>query len=269
MVKKLFKHEIKYYIRSLTPVYIVLLGIAVMGRILECFEAQTTSYSILRGSSVFALVVGILATVGLTLAFAIIRYYKNMFSGEGYLTLTLPVTSGQHLFVKLGTALLAMLCSFVVSVLAVCVFTVGDWLRELVKAGVYIFRESFVPEFGVHLPFLIAEFIVAVICAVIAEILLYYMCISLGQLFRKNRVLAAVGVYFGLYMIFQVLATVVSIVMAIFLSDQIDAIERWIQMYTPIAAHIILGICLLGNIIASLIYLLISRYVLTKRLNLE
>ena len=35
-----------------------------------------------------------------------IRFYKNLFSDEGYLTLTLPVTRGQHLFSKtiVGTA---------------------------------------------------------------------------------------------------------------------------------------------------------------------
>lgn len=268
MVKKLFKQEFKYYIRSLTPVYIILLGIAVMGRILECFEAQTTAYSILRGSSIFALVAGILTTVGLTLAFCVIRYYKNMFSGEGYLTLTLPVTAEQHLFVKLGSAILAMLCSLVVSLLAVCVFTIGDWLRELVKAGVYIYN-SLRPEFGVHLPFLTVEFVLVVLFAMLAEILLFYMCISLGQLFRKNRVLAAVGVYFGLYLIFQILSTVASIVFSVFLSTQLEALELWIQQYTHLALHIIFGICLLFNILLSLIYLLVSRHILTNRLNLE
>ncbi len=269
MVKKLYKHEMLYYTRSLLPVYLILFGVALIGRFIEFFEADTTAYSILRGSSIFMLTIAILATLGLSFVFVIVRFYKNMYTGEGYLTLTLPVKPSSHLLVKCTSAVLVNMISAIVSVLAVCIFTVGEWLNEIIKAVAYILNKL-AGIAGGHLVFYCLELIPVCLATMISSVLMYYMCISLGQLFHKNRVLAAVGVYFGLYTFYQVLTTIVSTVYTVSAITWFDELlANWTRQNYLVAVHIVFLVDIIGCAIISLVYFLISRYVLTKKLNLE
>ena len=269
MVKKLYKHEMLYYIRSLLPVYLILFGVALLGRFIEFFEADTTAYSILRGSSIFMLTIAILATLGLSFVFVIVRFYKNMYTGEGYLTLTLPVKPSSHLLVKCTSAVLVNVISVIASVLSVCIFTVGEWLNEIIKAVGYVLNQL-VEIAGGHFVFYCLEIIPVCLATTISSVLMYYMCISLGQLFRKNRVLAAVGVYFGLYTFYQVLTTIVSTVYTISAFTWMEELlASWTRENYLVAVHIIFLVDIIGCVIISLVYFLISRYVLTKKLNLE
>lgn len=270
MVKKLFQHELRYYIRSLMPVYMILAGVALIGRFIEFFEADTTAYSILRGSSVTMLVIACVAALGMTLLFSVIRFYKNLFTGEGYLTLTLPVTIRAHILVKLTSALVANLASLLAVVLAVCLFTVGPWLVELIKAVVYIWKDV-AALFEGHFGWYVLEAIPLMLMLICAQLMLYNMCICVGQLARKNRVIAAVGVYFGLYVITQIISTVLVIIVS--LSD----VMMWISNYiSGLTKQEFLGL-IHGSIwamfvfwgVMTLIYYLVCKHIMTKRLNLE
>ena len=267
MVKKLFRQEMLYYVRSLLPVYIILLGVALMGRIIQIFETDSWIYMTVSTSASIAYAIAVAATAGLTVMFCIVRYYKNMFSGEGYLTLTLPVTYGQHLRVKLGAALVTTLATVVAVLLSLLVFLTTDWVVELWKAGVFLLRE-FLHATKSHGGFYIAEFILLILAALAQQILFYYMCISLGQTFRKNRILAAIGIYYGIYLLTQVLATILIIILSLEILP-LEAMFRWIELHQFAAVHVLL---LGGTVIVSLISLglyYVSRWVLHKRLNLE
>ena len=269
MVRKLFKHEIFYYLRSLLPVYIVLGGIALAGRLIACFEADTVSYSILRGSSIVALVIAIVATLCLTYVFIITRYYKNMFTGEGYLTLTLPVTATNHLFVKIVTAVLIYMASGLFCVLSVCLFAAGKWLNEILQGAAKIWNYG-VEMVGSHLVFYVLEWIPIILIVITSEILLIYMCISLGQLFNKNRILAAVGVYFVLYIIGQIISTIISIIFSVSTMTRID---KWFEIIASWKAetvfHVVSGVAFVWFLLIGCIYFGVSQFVLTKKLNLE
>lgn len=270
MVKKLFKHELEYYLRSLLPVYMVLGGIALIGRIIEFFEADTTAYSILRGSSVTMLVIACVAALGMTILFSVIRFYKNLFTGEGYLTLTLPVTIPQHILVKLAAALVANVATLVAIVLAICLFTVGPWLVEIIKAVAYIYKDiaaNFEGNFGWY----VVECIPLLLMLICAYTMLYYMCICIGQQAKKNRVIAAVGAYFGLYVITQIISTVVVIIVSI--SEVIWLIDDFLMSLTQQEVFGLIhgGIWVLFVIAGGLaaIYYVVCKHIMSKRLNLE
>lgn len=270
MVSKLFKHELEYYIRSLVPMYIILGIVAVMGRFVQFFEAETAAYEILQGSSVFMLIVACLAAVFLSVLFAIVRFYKNMFSGEGYLTMTLPVTPTQHLWVKLMAALLANVTTFVAVGLAVCIFTLGPWLVEIYKAIAYLYHQVANQMHG-NLGWYFVEMIPLFLVSMAATLLLYYACMSVGQLAKKNRVLAAVGAYFGLYVINQILGTVLMVVATT--SGIFEKFAEWFlslteqQMFGYGHGFIWLGTA--WSAVIGLVFFLVSRFILSKKLNLE
>jgi len=269
MVRKLFKQEMIYYIRSLLPVCLILMGIAAMGGIIHIFESDHWTYAIIANSSLAAYVVAIIVSLVFVTIFIVVRYYKNMFTGEGYLTLTLPVTFEQHLGAKLLAAMTASIGTTIVIVISALVFLGREWMHEIYKAAEYL-TAGVLKEVGIHLGFYIAEFMIFAIAALVSEILTYYMCISLGQMFRKRRILGAIAIYYGLSLVVQVITTIASIVITIIVENMdLTAWEKWMEIHYKGAIH---G-CLIGGIVISLIIstimFFVCRTVLKKRLNLE
>ena len=269
MVKKLFKYEILSYLRVFLPVNLILLAIAVMGRIVQIFENDTIAYDIIFGSSIFALVVGILAAIFMVFIVSITRFYKNLFTSEGYLTLTLPVTPAQHILVKLATSILFGLATLISVLLSLAVITSGEVLVEVWKAADYLLEIVF-DLMGSRLVFYILEAILLILTMVASEYLLYYACIALGQRAKKNRVLMAVFVYFIYYMITQVLATVLMILLAILASSgALETLFVWVETHMSTAVHI----ALIGGTVFSagtaVLFFWLTHSSIKKHLNLE
>lgn len=277
MVKKLFKHEIAYYLRSMLPVYGILLAIAGFSRFIQFFETDNTVYNTVNIIAILTYVVAIIAVLAMTMVFTITRYYRNLFTSEGYLSFTLPVTSTQHIFTKLSTAVLFHVLSLVVILLSVCIITAGDVLVEVVKAVAYIvdlvperlaftFKETTAAQWQVNIWLFVIEFILLFIAAIIHQMLLYYGCITVGQTFSKNRILAAVGVYFGYYMITQAIGTVFIIV------SQFLPWETFADIFyaAPIGCIHTLAISyILLNLLIATGLFAISHVIIRRKLNLE
>ena len=269
MVKKLFKHEINAYLRIMLPVYGCLMIVAILGRFIQLFEADTTVYAVINGSSIFAYVVGVLICFGFSTFFSVVRFYKNLFTGEGYLTFTLPATPTQHLWVKLLTSLLFGFTSLIVVILSLMVIMAGDVFNEVTKALVYM-AKIFIPKIGFHIWLYLLEGVILLILTASFGVLLYYTCISIGQLSKKNRVLCAVGVYIGYYFITQILGTIFMVVMTFLATTPfMEAIARFAVDHTYAFIHIILCILIVFTAVMSLVCFIITRHVMTKKLNLE
>ena len=217
MVKKLFKYEIFSYARTLLPINAILIAISILGRLIQFFENDTTPYRILFGSTMFAIGAAIFASLLLTFIISIMRFYKNLFGTEGYLTFALPVTPAQHIFVKLITAILFLAVTVCAILLSLVILTSGEFLVEILKAAGYLIKTFFV-DLKLHAVFYLLEFLLLMAATLAFEYLLYYTCIAIGQRANKNRILMAGLAYFLLYMAGQVLATVAIILFSILAS---------------------------------------------------
>ena len=212
MVKKLFKYEIGAYLKTSLVINLALLAISIVGRIIQFFEnGESVIYNLVFGSSVFFFVSALFAANIMMLVLAIKRFYKNLFTAEGYLSFTLPVTASQHITVKLLTAMLFIVISFVSSIVAVLIMTAGELTPEIFKAIGYIFKKSF-SIIGGHLIFYIIEMLVLLLLSLAYSILVYYACICFGQRAKKGRVGKSVLAYFVYYLITQVVYTVLMII---------------------------------------------------------
>lgn len=281
MVGKLLKHELKYYLRILTPVYVILAVIALLGRVVLFFEQDDPVYYLTFGSSVAMFVLACFAALLLTTVFYVVRFYKNMFRGEGYLTMTLPATPAQHLFVKLLAAWLAELATLGWVLLCSCLLLVGPWLVEIVKAAAYIYNKT-AQVIGAHLFFYILEYILVIMISMLPAIMTYYFCMCVGQLVRKNRILVSVGVYYGLYVLQQIAGTVFSVAFTIFTAsippekmEQFgEVLGQWILklvennmiFYVP---HVMILVTMIWPLLVAAFYFLVCRVILSRKLNLE
>jgi len=269
MVKKLFKHELLAYTRVLIPVYSIVLGFSVICRLIQVFETDSILFDILNGSAVFAYVVAVVVCLVAASIFSIVRFYKNLFTGEGYLSFTLPVTTNQHLWVKLLTAVLWDVVSLVTALVSACIITAGDLFTEIMKAAAYLWGQ--IPEhIGMHLVFYVLEFLCILLFATVYEHLLIYTCISAGQLFRKNRILAAVGVYYGLYIVLQVISTVATLFITVLGEAGVfDALGAFIEQHPLPTVHVVL--CAAAVLFAggAAICYAVTHHLISRRLNLE
>ena len=268
MVKKLYKHEIQAYLRVWIPMQIVLLGIALLGRLIQLFESEAVVYNVINTSSIVAYVLAAVVAVGFVFVFSVVRFYKNLFTAEGYLSFTLPVTPTQHILVKLFTALLFYAATIVTVLLSVCVITMGDVLCEVGKAIGYLWRVLW-KEVGVHFGFYIAELTVLLAVLLMTTVLLYYACMSVGQLSNKNRVLMAVVAYFVYYLITQVFGTILIVIGFVMPDAWITFFENYWIYHTKEALHWIFGGLIVWEGLLGTAYAFVTRHILRRRLNLE
>lgn len=269
MVKKLLKHEFLAWLRIMPVLYGIQLTVAALNRGIQLFESESIYYSIISVSAMVMYVVVLLVGFATPTVFGVTRFYKNLFSGEGYLTFTLPVTTDAHLWVKVLTAVCFSVASVLVALLSGMIVTAGEVFREVCKAIAYLV--GLIPqEAAGHIAFYCVELVLCMLAAAFGSYLMYDTCICVGQLFRKNRILAAVGVYFGFYVISQILSTVMSVVfMTLELSGALEQIYTLIEQNLYETVHIVLCGSLVLCVVMGLVYYLVCRTIIRKKLNLE
>lgn len=269
MVKKLYKHEFTAWLRIIVFFWAATILAAIINRVVQLFENDSVYYTILFAFSMVAFVVGILCTASAPLIFGIVRFYKNFFTGEGYLTFTLPATKEQLLWVKVSTAVCFSILSFLVCLLSGCIIMSGELFTEICKAAAFLLRDITDKELT-HLIGWGVEVALLLLISDAGSHLFYYTCICIGQTFRKNRILAAVGVYFAFYVITQVLSTVFSVALAVLgETGVLDGIGLWISEHVELSIHLGLSGGAVLSLIVAVVYWLICRWVLRKKLNLE
>lgn len=269
MVGKLMKYEIQSYFRKLFPFQLIIIGIGVLTRIIQFFEADTEVYDIVLSSSVFMYVISCIFLYFMTLWFVVSRFYTNLFKREGYLSFTLPVTTGQHIFAKLTVAVGVFFVTAAATVISMVIAMAGEVLVEVIKAGNYLLNRLIEWTSGNFALYLV-EFIVAVLLSLITEILLFYACAALGQLSKKNRGLLAVGIFFGYYIVCQIITTAITTAVSVAaLAGSLDPILNFIEKNPYTSVHIMFCLIIIFTVIFGIIYYAITNFVIKKKLNLE
>ncbi len=269
MVKKLIKHEFMALGRMLVPMYIILLGLSLITRIIVIFENDSVIYSIISGSSIAILAIALIVGVVYTMVSCIIRFYRNLFSKEGYLTFTLPVSVEAHIFTKLLCAGVSYIASLAIIFAAFCIATSGELLVEIFKAAGFLFGKAS-EALGGHLGFYILEFVVLTLISIGAGFMLFYACMCIGQLAKRSRVLLALGVYFGYYYLTQIIVTIGMVFMTVFQDTKLfENLIDWISRNPHEFVHVtLIGLIVLEAVLGG-VYYLITRTIMKKKLNLE
>ncbi len=96
-----------------------------------------------------------------------------------------------------------------------------------------------------------------------AALLLIYMCIAIGQLFGKWRILASVGIYFAIVIALQIISTIGVVLLALVQRENYAVNYNTAQdvMYSMVS--IIIGIAASAGLFA------ITNYIFKKHLNLD
>lgn len=271
MVKKLFKHEFLSLFRLMLPIECAVLGAGVLVRFMIMFESRNPLFDSVKTSAILIMIAALLAGNIAAIIFGIIRYYKNLFSTEGYLSFTLPVTPAQHIFVKAVTVTAVELIAGVVALMSFSIATSGDLLEEIINLIVFLLKKAFTELQPLHLILFMLELLSIIVIKTISKYLLYYLCITIGQLAHKHKVLLA----FGIYGIYALVSSIVSVFINVFAGITLSTSDLYVKIieafeknpYTFIHSAFFIG--LMWYFSVSAVYFFVSNLIIKKRLNLE
>lgn len=205
MLTKVFKYDMKSLKNTILTMLVVLLSLGLVGfgvRMLIYRSESGGGGAYFSSLGLFGLwiltligIVGIAATAGILILY---RYYKSIFTDEGYLTMTLPV--GTHSLL-LGKMFAALLCGAVVALVAFFSYFLVVALPEilyLIETGIF---ESILDSFenfnifdifGDGTPTVILG-MTDIFFSVIKEFVLLYAAVTVGAtVCKKAKLVGAV-----------------------------------------------------------------------------
>ncbi len=198
MVKKLLKHELFALFRVLVFFMAAVLIFSALGRIMigveiSNMEAAGETTTALFIISILFYVCAIYALIIGAYALACKRFYDTLFTGEGYLTLSIPATPMQLIWSKIIASLIGIFSATVVSVLSLFIFTAGISNEDIMNKVFNILGEELRAMFEMF-EMGTAESVIYIIEGVVEAIvqlpmflLIAFSVLASGQFFTSHR----------------------------------------------------------------------------------
>ena len=289
MLGKLIKHEWKGTYRVGCLMMLLMAGITFFGWLAfqspmwKELSGNSDSYSvtmeagILNILSVFTLllyfVMLIVVLVGIVVYLAV-HFYKTVYTDEGYLTHTLPVTKHQLLFSKIlvgGLWTMIIYAMVYLSVILLGASLIGAILpdgytfaRFWSESGELIaeLRMEMERQFGLNFVIYTVFILLSLLIGPFIAMATVYGAISLGQLFTRHRVLMAIVSYIGIGILNGILGAVVQSVIGL---DDVIQTSTDLGSYFDVSLITSFGL----NLIIAVVLYMASWLVMTKKLNME
>lgn len=265
MLGRLIKYDLKYAAKIFLLIHGIYLFVCILLRLFIMnqinFNVPVKMY-ITPVTLVMVLAIFLLAAVTLTTSLLIaLRFYRNMFSKEGYLSWTLPVSSTEHLLAKFFSGYLLAAADIVIAAAGIVILLSGSNVADAYRQV----APELEPYLGTTLGAYAGKLLLFTVLLSFASVIQIYFSIALGQLFRDHRVLLAIAFYFLMGIIVQILSSVLLLITG--LSSgwlTFDASAFTLGRYTD-NLYLLLG--LLSTALAVAEYIA-ANYIMKRKINL-
>lgn len=268
MLGKLLKYELKATSRVFIPLYIAILVVSIVNGLSLNLEILN-----IQGLATIVLMCLFISLFVITIVVTIQRFNKNLLKDEGYLMLTLPVSSKHLVLSKYLTSLIWTFLSFVVAFLS---FTI----IFMIPTYKYFDFSYFINEFNLLFSNMLnlnilGQFLKIILLMIISYTIFIfnvYLALSVGQLPIFNR-FRNVSSFIG-FLVINLLISYAQNIVSLFVNDAsvnieaIDNINYAISSVTSIVSKG-LNIAIVINLIIILVLFFATTYILDKKLNLE
>ena len=269
MLGKLIKYDLKSLNRFLILIHALLLLSAFLirffltGRIISGAPQANLFLAL-------SMTLGFMIIMAVTFATAIIicvRFYKNLFSDEGYLTHTLPVTRGQHLLSKtIAGSIWSCIDTLLLLASLYIVAATPYTLHVLRQNGDTIIQEFGCADINMSPGTFIFIFIAFCCFGAISNVITYYACITIGQLIPGHKILGSIAVYFALTTVISMISLMVLAIFGLFGST-----ASIINADSFVPAKYFLDTLKLSAILAlviDVVLYIITYYIMKKKVNM-
>lgn len=275
MLGKLIKYDMKALNRFLIVIHGFLLLSAVLGRFLLTdrisFSKPDETMQLLLALS-FLLYFLIIAGVSFgTQLVIVVRFYRNLFSDEGYLSRTLPVSAGQHLLSKTITGTVWCIADFLLLILSMWIIAATPSVVTAYNANKAEILEVLGFTGSITVPALLAAMALLLFISALSGIIMLYASVAMGQLFTNHRILGAVVSYFVISTVISIFSLLAMTVTGFFTqyvpieyAEQINTSFNFAE-YMIYLTKLTVGV----TVISSAVLYIFTYYVLKKKTNLQ
>ncbi len=213
MLKKLLKYDYGATYKLYLVLYVILLALALINRIL--FEIELSDNVVLVSISRMFLITTVLSCIGLyfaTLIFTLFRFYKNLFTDEGYLMFTLPVSPLKLIISKIIVGMTWVLSSFLIIAGAIAIMLYNTSTMEDIKdiwnlVGDGVMQLMFNGQF---LQFIL--YMIKYIIGVFSTVCFIYLAVAFGQMIMpRHKIAGSILSYFIISIASSTISGIISI----------------------------------------------------------
>lgn len=274
MLGKLIKYDLKSTSRILVIIHVFLILSALFMRFLITGRVEEDLFMASGGSDVFytlLVMVYTLVIIGASSATCMvvaIRFYRHLFSDEGYLTNTLPVKRSTHLLAKTISGSLWLCIDMILIMLSLFLVAFPPVVLEMFREN----QETVAKFFGFgagslpSLPAFLGLFLLVCVLSGISSVVTLYGSIALGQLFSEHRVIGAVACYFAITTITSVISYIAMAILGI--SGNYLAVADGTVLNLGEFLWKLILFSLVWSLILSVILYVVTTWVMNRKLNL-
>lgn len=269
MLKKLFRYEWKSISQLLFVMHGMLLVFAVITRIFYVcaggFENGSAALNTTADVMIVLLTILLFMAIGgiafFTYVYIAYRFYKSVFTDQGYLTNTLPVTPVQIVLSKGIAGILWVAIDTLVLIIAMMILylNVSD-LPDLASSFLEFFR-----NLGSQHAFFWLTML-AIVLSPFVMVLQMYFSVAVGNLFSGHKVLGAIGTFFGIFLIQQIGEIILVIATGWRIASKPD-IRDASDIFSAMNLTIIISLIFTAACIAA--FWFGTQHIMTRKLNLQ
>lgn len=230
----------------------------------------TETYGIVSGIYILIYVFFIMAIMVVTGVYLAARFHKNMFSDEGYLTHTLPVSPAKIMWSKILVSWAWIVIDAVFVVASIMMLVLFKQTFEPFKNVVCEFFSILAGAYGMQNQ----VFMILLILTVLAQffgcytmLVLFSMC--LGSLFKTHKILGAVVSFFGINIILSIVSTIIMFAVPGWSSTGSVSVTTAANGGFIGGENSIFLFTIVWNLALAVLFFWGSRYILSRKLNLE
>ena len=256
MLRKLLKYDLRANMKIYLFIWPAVILFAIIERIAISVDLDGKLGTVLVSTTTTLFVLGVIAACVFALIVSVVRFYSGLLRDEGYLMFTLPVKPWQLVLSKFLTALLTCTVTFIVCALS-------SWY---LLDGIHGFYEIMDVILNYLKPSenLMLLLVVLILFAAVCEALLQiYLSCSIGQLFKKHRVMWSVLTYFGISVLIEIVS--VTSLVGLNLWNIFDEVTQ----SATARINLVLAAVLAVQLALCTLYYFLTERILRKNLNLE
>lgn len=279
MLGKMIKHELAATGRILLPLQGILLIISVIGWLLLNLKVFDEHVEI--GITMFMFyILFIFAIAVATQIYLAVRFYKNLFTDEGYLSFTLPVKPYMHLVSKGISMAIWQMINVTMTVISVAILMLyQNILGELISACSEI-DWGYLGEVGLTVPGLIGFGVAFYVISLFFSITTVFVSVCIGQLANTYKAAASIVAYVVIQVCYQIITSIITSITMVgdmfgITTDvmyeemaagysEIELVRSVIDMYK----HTFLSVMIISGVL-SVIFYIVSHIIVSKRVNLQ
>ena len=269
MLRKLIKHEFRATARIMWPIFGGMLALTLLMRFGAMLILERYDSFFLNGISVLTVMLffaGLFALAFAPLVVSGSRFKSSVLGSEGYLTMTLPVSTNQMLVSKLITnavwyAATAVVFALILAVLSAEFVNMGD-IGEIISNLIRGLRHLKGAEIG-HIALILLELLLDAVVFVTLGTVLVYAAYAIGFSANRHKSLWTVLL---IYAFFHVVSYA-GIATLILFGNKAD---RWVDFMTGLQGFEgFLAIVFALMFALGAAFYAVTHYFLTRKLNLE